>query len=341
MDLIRASALQGFPELVSELGGDPDELLAAVRLSRAAVADTDAYISYRAVAHIVEHAASRLACPDFGLRLSTRQGVEIFGPIALIARHSATVGEALDGIAKHLRVYSPAIAIAVENLTEREQRLTFSILVPGLAVVAQANELSLGVAVRVFQIMAGSRFRPLRVAFPHTSISAPARYREFFGSAVTFEEDHCGFDFPSLVLEQPLARPDADVRDLAIRYLTSRGEAPPETLAEQVRRLIARALPTGNCSIGLVGGHLGVHPRTLQRKLREDGTSFAQLLDEVRRERAEHYLAESDLPMGQLALMLGYGEQSAFSRSCVRWFGASPRRVRGSNRPARALAEHM
>lgn len=95
LELIRASALQGFPELVCSLGGDPTSLLAAHGIRPEVVGDLEAYIEYRAVAGVVERAAAVLDCPDFGLRLSTHQGLEILGPVALIARHAQTVGEGL------------------------------------------------------------------------------------------------------------------------------------------------------------------------------------------------------------------------------------------------------
>lgn len=71
---------------------------------------------------------------------------------------------------------------------------------------------------------------------------------------------------------------------------------------------------------------------TLQRHLEAQGTSFATLLDEVRRDETERYLRDSDIPLGQLAGILGYSEQSVLSRSCQRWFGTSASAYRRSVR---------
>ncbi|MGB9011457.1 MAG: helix-turn-helix transcriptional regulator, partial [Aeromicrobium sp.] len=81
-----------------------------------------------------------------------------------------------------------------------------------------------------------------------------------------------------------------------------------------------------------VAALLAVHPRTLQRQLDAEGTSFAAILDELRRTRARTYLTTSDMPMGQIAAALGLSEQSALSRSCRRWWDQSPSEIRAGRR---------
>jgi AraC-like DNA-binding protein len=79
-----------------------------------------------------------------------------------------------------------------------------------------------------------------------------------------------------------------------------------------------------------------MHPRTLQRRLREEGTTFEAIKDEVRRDLAQRYLSQPDVPISQVAELLDYGEQSALGRSCRRWFDTSPRSLR-----ARLIADGM
>lgn len=328
LDVIRASSLQGFPEVVRELGGDPVRLLRASGIDPAVVGDHEAYLHYRDIAAVLERAASVLACPDFGLRLSTRQGIDVLGPVALIARHAQTVGEGMQGLAKYLHVYSPAIGIAVDPLRDGEARFTFTILTIGLPVRAQAEELSLGVALRVFRLLIGERFRPLRVALPHAPLSAPAEYRRFFDTAVEFEQARSGFDLAADLLDRQVDRDGAVVRGLAARYLETAELGGDRSVEGTLRRLIARTLPTGHCTIGALAAELAVHPRTLQRRLADEGVSFGELVEAVRRDQAYRYLVETTMPLGRLAALLGYSEQSSLSRACRGWFGDTPRNVR-------------
>ncbi|MGA9277007.1 helix-turn-helix transcriptional regulator [Ilumatobacter sp.] len=73
---------------------------------------------------------------------------------------------------------------------------------------------------------------------------------------------------------------------------------------------------------------LAMHPRTVQRRLTAEGTSFEILVDDVRREIVAHHLRDTDLPLSRLATMAGYSEQSSLTRGCKRWFGATPTRCR-------------
>ena len=73
---------------------------------------------------------------------------------------------------------------------------------------------------------------------------------------------------------------------------------------------------------------LGLHPRTLQRRLREEGECFESLKDSVRRDVALQYLIQPDVPLSRVAELLGYSEASVLSRSCARWFSATPKQLR-------------
>ena len=91
-----------------------------------------------------------------------------------------------------------------------------------------------------------------------------------------------------------------------------------------VRDLVRELLPTGAATLEVVALQLGMHPRTLQRHLAAESTTFNEVIDEVRREMAERYLRDTSMALGHLSRQLGYAEQSVLTRSCRRWFGASP-----------------
>ena len=101
--------------------------------------------------------------------------------------------------------------------------------------------------------------------------------------------------------------------------------------------MIRQMLPTGGMEITLIASHLGLHPRTLQRRLADQGTAFLGLVDEVRSTQAERYLRGTEVPLSHLAGLVGYTEQSALTRSCRRWFGMSPSSYRRSTTQQPAL----
>lgn len=323
MSFARGTSLQGFLELVRELGTDPAPLLALSHIPIDAIGDQDNFIDYRSVITTLETAATVTGTPDFGRRLALRQGLDILGPVGIAARTAATVAAAFAAIDQYMSVYSPALSATIDpQPTARFARFDWRLAVARPIPHQQVAELALGVSLRVFRLLTGPDFTPAVVHFRHEPLTTAENYTEYFGCPVRFAMPDTGFRFPRAVLAQPLAA-DGAVHDVVRDYLNTIAVPADSQTAEPVRLLIRRMLPTGGLALDLVAQQLAVHPRTLQRQLEAQGTSFAALVDEVRREEADRYLRTTDMPLGQLAGLLGYSEQSVLSRSSQRWFGTS------------------
>ncbi|NEC06370.1 AraC family transcriptional regulator [Streptomyces sp. SID7909] len=325
--LIRSSSLTGFSALVASLGGQPEQLLRQAGIPPEAVGDPDEYIPYRSLVAVLDLAARRYDCPDFGLRLSTHQGLDILGPVGVIGRHAASVRDALDGIARFLYQYSPAIEIAIEpggSMAEYHFRIRPRVR-RSLIDLAQIGELSMGTTLQIFRMLIAPDFSPLSVSFLHRPLAPTATYEEYFGCPLAGEQDRWGFRFSADVLDRPVEGSDPAVRRLANEYLSGAvGGLGSNGLPAEVRIVVKRALPTRRFGLEDVAESFAQHPRTLQRQLAAHGTTFQEIVDDVRRELADRYLRTTKMPLAQLADVLGYSEQSSFSRSCRRWFGSSP-----------------
>lgn len=330
MSLIRGTSLLGFRELVDELGADSDALLRRAHLSPETIGDHDSFISYRSVVAVLEAAAAATGAGDLGRRLAERQGLEILGPLGVAARTAATVGAALQSIERYMNVYSPALAVGVQAVPgESMAQLTWRLVDERPPPHRQAAELGLGVSVRVFQLLAGPDFRPVSVRLRHEPLVDSQGYAEYFGCRVDFSADAYGFRFPAAVLTRRLGADDS-VHAVVQDYLSTIAVPVETAKTDAVVQLIRRMLPTGTLDLDLVAGHLAQHRRTLQRQLAEQGTTFAALVDEVRRDEALRRLQETDMSFGQLSGILGFSEQSAFTRACRRWFDAPPKEVRAA-----------
>ncbi|MDW4573017.1 AraC family transcriptional regulator [Microbacterium sp. M3] len=328
MSLVRGTSLLGFTDLVDELGGDPDELLARVHLPRAAIGDHDTFVSYRSVVAVLEAAAPATGAGDFGRRLGARQGLEILGPLGVAARTAPTVGEALQAIEQYMTFYSPALAVGVRpGPGSTMATLEWRLVAERPPTHRQAAELGLGVTCRVIRLLAGDDFLPTTVQLRHEPLAERAGYVQYFGCPVEFSAPLYGFTFPAAILARPL-KSDSAVHAVVQDYLNTIVVPTASTTVDAVIRLIRRMLPTGALDLDLVASQLAQHRRTLQRQLSAQGTSFARLVDDVRRDEAERHLRDTDMPLGQLAGVIGLSEQSALTRACRRWFGATPTEVR-------------
>jgi AraC-like DNA-binding protein len=327
--LIRAAAMWGYPELVRELGGHPDAFFRRFHIPAGAEHQEDAFISFASFVRMLEASADDLRCPDFGLRLSSWQGLDILGPIAVIARNAQTVLGGFEAIARYLYVHSPALTLTVERgSAAADVQFTYAVTESGVPYPAQGYELSMGIGVRILRLLGGPQARPRLIAFTHDQKGSTAAYREVLDCPVRFGQTWCGFELPAHVADRRIDAADPETLRIATKYLESTYLPSTAPLSERVAELTRRLLPTGQCSADAIANELALHPRTLQRRLAAEGMRCQDVIDRERRTQAGRYLAEPGFHLSQIAGLLGYTEQSALNRSCRRWFGKTPRQYR-------------
>jgi len=327
-DSIRASALAGFQRLVGDLGGDADTLLRAQGIAPQDLASPDRRISYAHMIRLLEDSASKLRCLDFGLRLSSFQDISILGPAAMIALNSATVGECLRAIANYFYVHASGGAVQVVQGTSGCSDLTFEVLLPGLHAKRQINELSMGIGQRLLEMLVSPGFRSERVQFSHRRPEDLRALKRRFGPNLEFDGPINSIALRDEVLARPVPTANSEFRDVAVEYVREHLGNAEDNRVRRVMLLAHQLLPTGRCSLTSVSRMLGVHPRTLQRELRELDTDFRGILDRVRRKLVADYLRDTNASLGQIAAMLGYRDQAAFTNAFERWYGMPPGRWR-------------
>ncbi|MCK7598286.1 AraC family transcriptional regulator [Microbulbifer sp. CAU 1566] len=333
--LIRATNLRGYDELVRIRGGDPLPLLRRYRIAAEEERDDESFLIFKDMMALFEDTAEALHFPEFGLRLAEYQGMDILGPISVIGRSSATVGSAVDSIARYLPLHCSALSLS-QTLEETELgqviKLSYHINEKELGSSIQAYELGMSNAMQVMKLLCGKDFVPLGVFFMHHQLGDSRIYRDVFKCPAHFQQNWCGFYLPTSTYSIPLSSVDHQTWQLAEHYLNSQKLPDANTITEDVTRLIRSLLPTGQCNNDTVASSLSMHKRTLQRKLAKENTTFEQLLTEERRKLARVYLQEPHMKLSQIAGLLGYSEQSALNRVCRDWFGTTPQRLRSQLR---------
>jgi AraC-like DNA-binding protein len=331
MSVVRGTALSNYPGLVAELGCDPASLLRTAGIRVGDVGNYDAFIPYRAAIQAIESAAQATATPDFGRRLAQRQGIEILGPVGVAARTAASVADALGIFSTYMAAYSPVIVIHVAPLADPQRSfLAIEFLLDGAPPYPQTTELSLGVSLRVFRFLMGSDYTPLSVHLPHDPLTPKADYVRYFGCTPHFAERTAGFTVRASDLRRPLQHDNVAHRAV-VDYLN--GITPRNAgIVESVRTIVRQLLPTGAATLDVVADQFNLHPKTLQRRLADEDTTFAALVDQVRKDAADRYLRSTEIGLSHLTRELGYAEQSVLTRSCKRWFGTGPAAYRDQTR---------
>lgn len=329
-DIIRAGVLWGFGPLVRSLGHDPGPLLTEAGISVEAMDDPDNYLLRRSVVGLLDATASRLNCRDFGLRLAEMHDASIFGALAFVMRKAPDLRGALRSGAKYAHFHCPAVRLTIEPVAgAAEDWIVISWDNEKTVSGIQFVEHAIGLACRVCRQLAGGAFSATRVQFSHQAFALPAAYESLLGLTPKF-----GRDFNAIALARPafslrLKGTDRQFQAIVERYVEMHSPAAGQNAGRQVHQAIGRIMRQGlQPTMTDVAEMLHVHPRTLQRRLSQEGVTFEQVRDEVRRDLAEVYLAHDVIPLVHVTEMLGYANQSALTRSSLRWFGATPQHVR-------------
>ncbi|MFF4568423.1 AraC family transcriptional regulator [Streptomyces sp. NPDC001410] len=330
--LVRGSALSEFRELVTELGGAPDELLHSAGIEPVAAGRYEEYLPFRRVMEVLEAAAESTGTPDLGRRLGRRQSADILGPVVPAARTARTLAEAVEVFSRYLGTYSTACSLRLvprpgEGLAFVEFRSTLG----RRWIHPQGAEAILARALTVLQLLAGSSFRPVDIHVPHRPLTPQADYESDYSTTVLFNQPRPGFTISAADLGHPLEH-DPVAHRVLVEHLADTTPRNSACLVRPVTELAEQMLPKGVPTVEDIAVRLGLHPRALQRRLSAEGLSVTDLVDVVRRDTAERLLAETDMALGRIARRLGYAEQSALSRACRRWFGMTPSAVRRTER---------
>ncbi|MBW2940405.1 AraC family transcriptional regulator [Zhongshania aquimaris] len=323
--LVRSTALSGYSELVRSLNEDPAPLLKQFNIDPERLGDLDYLIFFHSLMQLLEATAEKLQCADFGLRLSKTQNLETLGPIAIMARASSTVRDALFCIARYISHHSPAIKLTLDNTSAPNfPRLMLDINVADFPYRHQTTEMSIGLMANVHAMLTENRKKPETILFRHDRILDAKIYKRHFGCPVLFNQDCNALVLTPEQFDFPIKTADSFQRDIIANYVIKKGSNSPFTFIEQTRFIISRLLPAQCCNIKTVAKELYMHQRTLQRRLKDEGHVFEELVDEIRKHDAKNFLAEQRMPMAQIAGLLGYQEQSSFNRAAKRWFGVTP-----------------
>ncbi len=330
-DVVHARMLRFFPDLVRTLGGAPERLMAKVGMAVGDHALPTETLTYRQVLDLLEVAALELDCPDFGMRLATLQGGRVYGPLGAVMMSSKTYGEALDYVIGHSAAHSLAARIWLRRWPEHAAVFVgHDVLLDNAPLRSQAMEHLLLVGHLSTHEITGGGARARKIFFRHQPISPPKTYRRNFGCEVLFGQQVDGLVYSEQDLAAPIATRDANVYAAATAFVDakfSRSRAPAHA---QARSVIMQFLGTTLCRAERVAAELQLHPQTLLRRLKAEGTSFQKIKDEVRRDLMIYYLQATDLEFGRISQRLGFAEQAVMTRTCNRWFSASPTKLRST-----------
>jgi AraC-like DNA-binding protein len=251
---------------------------------------------------------------------------------------------------------------------EEAASLGYAVAEPGVTGSDQIADVAIGVCCNIMRGLCGADWAPSEVLLARRRPASTHPYRRFFRAPVRFDAAENALMFPATWLHHPLPEADPGLREIIqreVEWLNTRygADFPANRLSQampdadpallqilqqqiewldarygadfkaKVQRTVRTLLVSGECSADKVASVFAMHRRTLGRRLREQGTTFESLLTATRYDAARQLLADTDMPIRQIAAILGYSDVTALTRAFHRWSGTSPAQWRNASRP--------
>lgn len=330
--LVRAAGMHGYPALMRSLGHDPVPLLARCGLSEALLADEDRRVPLQQAYDLMRISVEATGLKDFGLRAARVQDIGVIGPLALAMQNAGTIRQSIDYLSRYLCVQSPALVVTLTapgRLLPDTADLCYDPAATGnLRFVPQVVDHGLGLVHVSLRSLLGPRYALRAVSLPHPPVAPLEAYERFFGAPVHGAQPVAALHFAQTMLAEPVTAARPALLRMAADYLSRQAPGADAALAARARLAIAHSLAQGPVDKTTVAAMLSLHPRTLQRRLAAEGTSFEALRDAARTQAALRYLGDADYAIAQVSGLVGFSEQSAFTRFCRARLGDTPRAIR-------------
>jgi AraC-like DNA-binding protein len=329
-DLIRSASLTHYAEVARSVGIDPKAMLKQARLPRHCLERPDLRVAVAGVRRLLEASAEASGVEEFGLRLADYGGFSALGLVALVVREQATIGAAIEMLARYIQLQNEAMRLEIDR---REDLVTIAMFLRGgqQRATRQSTELALGRVHRLIASLLSADWRPLEVHLAHSPPRSSAYHRKFFGCDVTFNSE-----FDAIVCyARDMDRAIPTAQPMLASYVENRVKeigTRPEFWDGKVRELMRALLAGGDCTIETVAEHLGCDRRTIHRRLKECSTTFSAILDAERTDVVMRVIEDGDRPLSEIAGLLGFSAQSALARWFRGRFGCSITEWRGGGR---------
>ena len=321
MSTILATAGRIIHRLIEHHGLDPDAMFIAAGLDPHKLNDPRARYPLDRTRELWYRVNDQIQDPSWGLGVGDLWRPTDFHALGYAYLASGTLESALERMERYFQIVTQDWSLRT-SMTDDGFHMTHVVTADAVNFPA-IQDARLSIGFRMCREIYGPafRFRTLRLA--HSWL--PCGYEEFFGCPVHYDADFSSYTIPLDMVRRPLPAQNHDLAQASERMLQDlERHLLDGSMPGRVRNAILDTLPNGKPRAQDIARRLAVAPRTLQRKLREEGTTFQALLDTVRKELAQSYIRSGKFDLQTVTDLTGFASPSAFSRAYKGWTGRTP-----------------
>jgi AraC-like DNA-binding protein len=330
--LLRWTRGVGARETLSYLdrrGIDAEPALFGAGLSRRQLSRNDIGLSVTSQYRFLELAATEANDQLLGLHVAAEMDIRAIGILFYLAGSARTVAEVLENLARYSRTNNEALVVEISRRKD-EVILAIRHAQESDEPHRQFFELLALWLVRTLHAQTNRHFNLLRVTFTHARNSDLREVHRLLQCPVHFAQAVDSWVLRARVMDLPIVSADSHLLEIltahADHLLAERHSI--SGLQSMVENQLVELLPSGESRTATVAQRLGMSTRSFTRHLAEEGTTFGEILERLRKRLAFQYLADNRMSLQQITWLLGYSEPGAFTHAYKRWTGTTPRRVR-------------
>ena len=304
-------------------------LLSKAGLSAQQIDNSSVRVEARSQIRILDLAADALQDDLLGFHLAADYDLREVGLLYYVLASADVMNDALQKTARYGRIANEGVSLKLRD--SKEFAITFEYTGVERRSDCHHIEFWLVSIVRLCRQLTNRRLLPSRIRVVHHRKKTPAEFRSLFGCDIEFGAAADELVFPGAVAHMPIVSADGYLNRLLIKYCEEAlaHRTPTRTsLRASVENAMAPLLPHGKANAVEIARRIGMSRRTLARRLSLEALSFSEIAEEMKIDLAKHYLKGGDLPISQIAWLLGYSEVSAFTHAFKRWTGMTPRQSR-------------
>ena len=328
---VRVGPIAAIPNLLRAHAREtPEQILAEVGIDVTLFDNPENTISFIKVGQLLKLCVKHTGIPHFGLLVGQHAGPDSLGRLSEFAIHSPNVESALQNMILHLCIHDRGgiPTLTMNNALTIMRYVIYQALQEGgsqICMIAITN------ICNIMRALCGETWAPSQVMFTHSQPDDIHPYTSFFNSKVIFNADANALVFPDRWLRKPILGADPQQYNALVQEMTTIKSQMNIDLLEQIRSLMYPLIVSGKCSEEQLAQILSIHPRTLNRRLKEQKTTFRSLDAEIRYDISKQLLTESKTTILGISIILGYADASIFTRAFRRWSGITPKAWRTQN----------
>jgi len=310
-------------------GVDPRALLPTANLTIQQINDASARFAVRDQIRFLNLVAVALQDDHLGFHLAQPPDLRELGFLYYVAASSENLGEALYRLARYSGIVNEGVTL--KFIDGGSFGISFHYVGVGRHLDRHQIEFFVTTLVRLCRHLTGTRLVPTRIRLTHRLEGVSSELTEFFGAKVEFGATVDEVLFAPGVKDMPVVSADLYLNKILIKCCDEALERRPNKRAPfraSVENAIVPLLPHGKARLDEIARRLGVSERTLARRLAAERLTFSAVLERLKFDLAERYLADKDLSISQVAWLLGYQEVSSLTHAFKRWTGLTPRKAR-------------